>query len=77
MGGEINVKFGQWLWLSWMRGRFRDQRSAVQILQSSPKLYTEHVLQLVVEKSKIKRRKEAVNGPFEKEPNDDVTDGRS
>ena len=48
---------GQWLWLSWLSGRFRHQRSAVQI-QSLALFYMEHLFTVnCVEKTKIKKKR--------------------
>ena len=44
----------QWMWLSWLSGRFRCQRSVVRI-QSSAKIYIEH-LQSTVLKRKYRDR---------------------
>ena len=44
------------MWLSWLSGRFQFKRSTVRIW-SSAKYYTEHVLLLTVEKTKILKKK--------------------
>ena len=62
---NIYVK-GQWLWLSWQSGRFRQQRSAVQT-QSSAKFLLSIVNCQLCRKDKNKE-KEAGNGPFSKKP---------
>ena len=59
-----NQTLGQWLQLSWQSSCMQYQRPVVQI-QSLAKCYTEHVLQLMVEKTKIKKK--------EKRPNDNQT----
>ena len=54
--------FCQWLWLSWQSGRFRHQRSAVQI-QSQAKFLLNIVNCQLCRKDENKE-KEAGNGPF-------------
>ena len=46
---------GQWLWLSWKSGCFRLQRYGVRI-QSSAKIYIDHLLSTVNEKTKMKKK---------------------
>ena len=49
------AKYGSWLWLSWQSSCSQYPRSPVRI-QSFAKFYSEHVLLLTVEKTKIKKK---------------------